>query len=100
MCKHVISLAIELKYVKYPTLDLYIEGKRKQGRPRLAKPALERQDDDNLIQDTTIENIDKHIEDESLEEETTIENIDKNKNVPRNIPVCKIPRKSSRLMSK
>ena len=37
MCKHVISLAIQLKYVKYPTLDLDIEGKRKQGRPRLTK---------------------------------------------------------------
>ena len=57
VCKHVISLAIELKHVKYPTLDLDIEGKRKQGRPRLARPALERKDDDNLIQDTILINI-------------------------------------------
>ena len=46
--KHVILLAIQLIYVKYPTLNLDIEGKRKQGRPRLTKSALERQGDDNF----------------------------------------------------
>ena len=58
MCKHIISLAILLRKVEYPAINLNIEGNRKRGRPAKAKSALERQldkagDDDELVESAT-----------------------------------------------
>ena len=44
ICKHIISLAVHLKYIDYPSLDLNIEGNRKRGKPAKAKSALVRDD--------------------------------------------------------
>lgn len=46
MCKHVIGIAIRLKYVDAPVeaKAIPIEQKRKRGRPRKTKAALQRQD--------------------------------------------------------
>jgi hypothetical protein len=42
ICKHIIGIAIRLKYVKPPpeARNISIQGKRKRGRPSKAKKAL------------------------------------------------------------
>lgn len=47
MCKHVIGIAIRLKFIDPPieAKAIPIEKKRKPGRPRKTRPALERQED-------------------------------------------------------